>query len=272
MTPAGHGAWRGLLAALAWLLPLGAPHAAAQTTVATELASIGPGSYPAFLARPDAPPVEVAAFALETHAVTNAQYLAFVTAEPSWRRSSVARLFAEETYLSQWSGDVELGRAAADAPVTRVSWHAARAYCAWAGRRLPTEAEWEWAARADATRQDATSDPAFLARILDWYARPRGELPVAGTGEANVWGVRELHGVVWEWVEDFGASIVAADDRERDARTEDRVCGAGSIGGGDSRIYATFMRFAFRSSLAADFALANLGFRCAADAAPEGAR
>jgi formylglycine-generating enzyme required for sulfatase activity len=48
-------------------------------------------------------------------------------------------------------------------------------------------------------------------------------------------------------------------------RDERRVCGAGALSGGDPSEYATFMRFALRSSLRADFALPNLGFRCAAD-------
>lgn len=223
------------------------------------------GAYPDFLGGRDAGVIEVAAFLLDEHAVTNAQYLDFVRASPRWRRSAIPRLLAEATYLASWIDDEHPPREAMEAPVVSVSWHAARAYCRWAGRRLPTESEWEWAARADATRVDATSDPAYTARILDWYAHPRGGAVPVGALEANVWGVRDLHGVVWEWVEDFGSSMVASDDRERGGRFEDRVCGAGSIGAGDPAQYATFMRFAFRSSLRADFALSTLGFRCASD-------
>lgn len=235
----------------------------------TPLHTVGAGRFRAFLAAPRDPPVEVGRFALEEHAVTNAQFLAFVAATPRWRRGAVPRLLADATYLATWEGPLSLGTAPADAPVTHVSWHAARAYCAWRGRRLPTEAEWEWAARASATVADASADPAFVARILTWYARPHQALPPAGRGEPNLWGVRDLHGVVWEWVEDFGASMVASDDREREGRFVDRVCGAGSIGAGDPSDYATFMRYAFRSSLRASFTVSRLGFRCAADAPPE---
>ncbi len=246
--------------------------ALAQVRGQTPQHRVGAGSYRAFLSRPRDPPVQVAPFLLDEHAVTNAQYLAFVTATARWRRSSVPRLLAEPTYLSHWAGDLDLGTSAPQTPVTQVSWHAARAYCSWRGQRLPTEAEWEWAARASATAADAATDPVFVERILGWYARPRQTLPPAGRGEANVWGVRDLHGVVWEWVEDFGASMVASDDRERDGRFEDRVCGSGAIGAGDPSNYATFMRFAFRSSLRASFAMARLGFRCATDAPPEAPR
>jgi len=238
---------------------------------ATALHHVGPGRYPAFLARPSDPSVEVLPFELEEHAVTNAQFLAFVTASPRWRKGAVPRLLAEDNYLASWSAELQPAPGTAAQPVTHVSWHAARAYCAWRGRRLPTEAEWEWVARASATSADATADPAWVARILTWYARPHQALPNAGAGEASVWGVRDLHGVVWEWVEDFGASMVASDDRERDGRFVDRVCGAGSIGGGDPTNYATFMRYAFRSGRRAGFPGARAGFGGAA-AAPEATR
>lgn len=229
------------------------------------LVRVGAGELRSFLSRADQPPTRVEAFALEDRPVTRAQYREFVEAMPRWRRGAVPPILAEGRYLGSWQSELEPGPGAGELPVTEVSWHAARAYCRWRGRRLPTEAEWEWAARADATRADASGDPAHARRVLDWYARPRGALRASGSGEANVWGVRDLHGLVWEWVEDYGASIVAADDREREARDERRVCGAGSLSGGDPSEYATFMRYAFRSSLRANFSLPNLGFRCAAD-------
>lgn len=237
---------------------------------ATPMHTVGAGRYRAFLAGSGDPDLDVRAFQIEEHAVTNAQFLAFVAAHPAWRRGSTPRLLADEHYLANWSGPLALGEARAEAPVTQVSWHAARAYCRWRERRLPTEAEWEWVARASESSEDASADPAFTARILRWYAQPRALLPDAGAGEPNVWGVRDLHGVVWEWVEDFGAAMVASDDREREGgRNVDRVCGAGSIGAGDPTDYATFMRFAFRSSLRANYTTSRLGFRCAADL-PEG--
>jgi formylglycine-generating enzyme required for sulfatase activity len=128
--------------------------------------------------------------------------------------------------------------------------------------RLPTEAEWELAARADASEPDAHRAPTFVARILEFYTRPHGALADAGGGEPNVWGIRDLHGLVWEWVDDFDASMVSADDRARGDARSARYCGGASLGAEDVADYAAFMRYAFRSSLRASYAVHNLGFRC----------
>ena len=97
----------------------------------------------------------VAPYQLDVRQVTNAEFLAFVTAHPEWRRSRVNRLFADQGYLTNWAGDTELGPAAPpDSPVVYVSWHAARAFLKSVGKRLPTVDEWEFAARADAEKPD----------------------------------------------------------------------------------------------------------------------
>jgi formylglycine-generating enzyme required for sulfatase activity len=116
----------------------------------TPMRPIPAGTYePLLRTTKDPAKIAVPAFLLDERPVTNAEYLAFVTANPKWRRSQVARLFADESYLQHWSGDLEPGPAAPPgAPVVRVSWFAARAYARWAGKRLPTTAEWELTAAA----------------------------------------------------------------------------------------------------------------------------
>ncbi|MBX3247832.1 MAG: formylglycine-generating enzyme family protein [Myxococcales bacterium] len=237
----------------------------AQESARTPLAQIdGDVLFPFYgRGREESQAVRVQRFALEVTPVTNAQFLDFVRRSERWQRSKAPRLFADETYLSHWDGDRELGDARPQQPVTHVSWFAARAYCESIGRRLPTEHEWELAARADATRRDAGRDPAFVRQILQWYSRPRGELPDVGSREPNVYGVRDLHGVVWEWILDFNAAMITADDRQRDDAQSARFCGGGSFDVQDSADYAAFMRYAFRSSLRASYAVPNLGFRCA---------
>ncbi len=226
------------------------------------------GTYkPVFPPSPEEAEIPVATFLLDERPVTNAEYLAFVKAHPRWRRDRIARLFAGAGYLGHWASPLALGkRAPADAPVVQVSWFAAKAYCEARGMRLPTENEWEHAATASAEVKDARQDPAFVARLLAWYGQPNPKvLPVAGRGEPNLYGVRDLHGLVWEWVGDFNSTLVSSDSRESGDPDKSRFCGAGALTAADKGDYATFMRVAFRSSLKAPYTTGNLGFRCARD-------
>jgi formylglycine-generating enzyme required for sulfatase activity len=170
----------------------------------------------------------------------------------------VKRIFADGSYLEQ------LANAKPNAPVTFVSWFAARAYCEDQGMRLPTLAEWEYMAAASEDKGDASRDPACLARILEWYSEPRSNKgpPPVGQKRANLYGVRDLHGLVWEWVEDFNSSLVTGEGRSDGSLNRELFCGSGSMSGGNKENYAAFMRFAFRSSLKGSSTAWNLGFRC----------
>ncbi|MFP5373352.1 MAG: formylglycine-generating enzyme family protein [Gammaproteobacteria bacterium] len=209
----------------------------------------------------------VAPFALMRRPVTNGEFLAFVRDNPRWRRDRVASVLAEERYLSQWAGPLELGASARpDQPVTWVSWFAADAYCQARGARLPTWTEWEYAAAADETRRDASRDRAFRERILSWYARPSDALlPRAGLQAPNAYGIQDLHGLVWEWTADYSALLVSSDNREQDGADRMKFCGAGALSMDDRENYAVLMRVAMLSSLDGADATANLGFRCARD-------
>jgi sulfatase modifying factor 1 len=218
--------------------------------------ALGPGVYrPTFPASPSETTVKVAKFWLDRDPVTNAQFLTFVNANPAWRRDRIASVRADAQYLAHWSAPDALGDAPPNAPVVNVSWFAARAYCAAQRGRLPVEAEWEFAAQGDRATQ---------AQILAWYAeKTPARLPDVGR-RTSPSGVRDLHGLVWEWIEDFNAALVTADSRS----TGDMFCGGAAARSQDPTAYATFMRLAFRSSLEARFTTPTLGFRCAYDKDP----
>ncbi len=209
----------------------------------------------------------VAAFYLDETPVTNAEYLAFVRANPMWRRSRARRLFADEGYLAHWRDDLDAGGgAAAHRPVVNVSWFAAQAYARWAGRRLPTTAEWEHAAAAGLRGPDGRREADYTQRIRAMSSRPTpAVLPDVGRTPANYWGVRDLCGLVFEWTADFNASMVTADSRRSGDANSGAFCGAGAVGAGDFEDYAAFLRYGYRGGLQGRYTVPNLGFRTARD-------
>ncbi len=220
---------------------------------------------PLFRSLTDAPEVKVAPFLLDKYPVTNEQFLEFVKVNPRWRRSEVKRLFADESYLKGWAGDLELGtNASPRAPVTFVSWFAAKSYAQWKGKRLPTVAEWEFAAGASRTQLNGEKDPEFRKEMAEWYSTlSAARLPSVGSRSPNFWGVHDLHGLVWEWVSDFSTAMVTGDARGDTGLDRQLFCGSASVGARDPSNYFAFMRYGFRSSLKAEYCVHNLGFRCA---------
>ena len=207
-------------------------------------------------------PIAVTAFSIRVMPVTVGEFLQFTKTHPKWSRDDVPAVFADHSYLRTYVGRPMTPQLAAQ-PVTSVSWFAAAAYCESEGARLPTWYEWEYVAAADATRSDARKDASWRAQILGWYARPASvELPAVGTG-LNYYGARDMHGLIWEWVDDFNALLVSADSRNQGDPDQLQYCGAGAISLQDRENFAILMRVALLSSLKGADATNSLGFRCA---------
>jgi formylglycine-generating enzyme required for sulfatase activity len=239
----------------------------AGACAAAERLPIGPAELDSVLSTgAGQPPVHVNRFVLDRLPVTNGEFLLFVRTHPQWQRGHAPTLFADDDYLSHWAGPDALGAATqADQPVTRVSWFAARAYCEAAGGRLPDWQEWELAAAASEHLEDARKDPAWRERILDWYSQPASKpLARVGLGPPDTHGVQDLHGLVWEWVEDFNSLIVSGDSRNQGDPDKLKFCGAGALSLQGRDNFAILMRIAFLSSLEARSSARSLGFRCAA--------
>ncbi len=119
-------------------------------------------------------PVTVSPFRMLAHAVTNREFRKLVP---------------------EHSGDDDL-------PAVRVSWHRAYAYAAWLGGRLPTEAEWEYAARAGCSHEycDRHSNETTLEKV-GWNSGKKLH-PVMQL-EPNPWGLYDMYGNAWEWVADW---------------------------------------------------------------------
>jgi formylglycine-generating enzyme required for sulfatase activity len=204
-------------------------------------------------APPDEQPLHrcsVDAFELTTTPVTNAQYAAFVHA--TGRAAPI-----------HWDGDaVPVGRERH--PVTYVDWHDAAAFCTWAGARLPTEAEWEKAARSDDGRIYPWGDesPNETRTHAAQGLKRGGTAPVGTTPDgASPYGVLDMAGNVWEWVSSAYRPYPydAADGREDPTTDVSRALRGGSF----ASLTASHLRCARRSASRPGRRSAHIGFRAA---------
>ncbi len=217
--------------------------------------------------------IAVESFWMDSRPVTNGEFLEFVRTNPQWLRSQIKPIFADETYLRHWASDLDLGPQSEmleNLPVVNISWFAARAYAHWVGKRLPTVAEWEMVGLASESQKDGRDEEGYYERILEWYGKPTLPWSKWDTDHfKNAYNIYAMHGLIWEWVDDFNTALVTGESRGDVELERNLFCGSGSQGSSDFKDYAAFMRFGFRSSLSADYAVATLGFRCVVDVEPQ---
>ena len=139
--------------------------------------------------------VYVDAFYMDAYEVTNAQYKKFVDAKPQWGKDNIPSRYHDGNYLKHWSGNgYPSGKG--NHPVTYVSWYAAMAYAQWAGKRLPTEAEWEKAARGGLSGKKYPWGDSINPSKANYDVE--GTTTV-GRYAPNLYGLYDMAGNVWEW-------------------------------------------------------------------------
>ena len=224
--------------------------------------------------------VSLDAFWLDRTEVTNAQFAVFLNDQGNQTEGGGLWLdLEEERCLIERAGDEYRPKSGfGDHPVVEVSWYGASAYCQWAGGRLPTEAEWEHAARGpdasvypwgddfDCSRGNFDDETQATDRVVPGGTGCDGRdktAPVGGFPTGVSWcGARDMAGNVWEWVRDWhGDDYYGRSPSENPAGPldgETRVLRGGSYDSGPD-----FVRSAVRGSYDPVGVGANIGFRCA---------
>jgi formylglycine-generating enzyme required for sulfatase activity len=222
--------------------------------------------------------VTLSAFRMSKYETTNAQYAAFLNT----RNIGSDGLYALGDFPTQalidinntvgiyWTGtqwQPDAGKE--NFPVVNVTWYGATEFATYAGGRLPTEAEWEYACRANTTTAFSTGDC-----LNNMQANYRWDFPLTGctnTSTAypnqtqavnsyspNAFGLYNMHGNVWEWCSDWfaGLSETAQTNPTGPSTGDTRIIRGGAWVG-----YAVHCRSAFRASYSPNSYINDIGFR-----------
>ena len=212
----------------------------------------------------------VGRFFIDKTEVTNEMFKRFTNKYPEWRKDKIASELHNGKYLQDWTdGTYPAGHD--DYPVTFVSWYAAAAYCMSQGKRLPTEPEWEYAARGGLDdKQFPWGDEMPDKTRANYSATSLGGPTSVASYPANGYGLFDMAGNVWEYLADPWQKYPGNDDidplrvfkgREYLFVKTRRALRGGSFGGA-----AVNLRVTYRDSHAPENAVEHVGFRCAMSA------
>jgi len=196
--------------------------------------------------------VYIDSFYMDKYEVTNAQYLKF----------------CEETgrQLPEFWGSKEFhnGPDFPNHSVVGISWRDAEAYAEWAGKRLPTEAEWEYAARGGLTGMNYPNGDELDSTLANYSLAGVDATAAVGNYPPNGYGLHDMAGNVWEWVADYyDEDYYKTSPSKNPAGPEDRrfkVIRGGSwhSGPGCNKVY-------YRNALPPNWVDFAVGFRCVKD-------
>lgn len=186
-------------------------------------------------------------FYLGKYEVTNAQYDSFLQAKGRETRIKISSMEQR--------------------PAASLSWHDAVAFADWAGLRLPTEAEWEYACRAGSTSPLCYGSGEEELGNYAWYDKNSGrESSLVGKKSPNSWGFYDMHGNVWEWCQDEFQKDYRNAPSDGSAFMQSDVSGNRAIRGGSAQLPSSECRSACRRGLPPDSQGSDIGLRLAIDA------
>ena len=223
-------------------------------------------------AKPDEAPIQAVhldAYYIDKYPVTNAEYGEFIAA-------------TNHPPPRHWDGGV-YPAFLSNHPVVYVTWHDAQAYAQWAGKRLPTEAEWEKAARGVDGRiypwgnefDSSKCSLSIMKRPL--FDQRAGSLSLivstaqvgSDSAGASPYGVSDVAGNVWEWTSDWYLPYVGNTSKNRDYGEKGKVIRGGSWLEGKDETLRVYTRCANRLHAPPNYKTNNIGFRCAKDISAE---
>jgi len=197
--------------------------------------------------------VNVDAFLMDKHEVTNGEYLKFC-------------LETSHKFPEFWnSNNFKSGEAYLTYPVIGISWADANKYAKWAGKRLPTEAEWEYAARGGLIDKDYPNGNRWIkVRAKQEPGSWKNLVDPVGKFESNGFGLYDMGGNVWEWVSDKYSldyyKVYETDNPSGPGEGENRIIRGGSWHSGPmcKKVY-------YRKGMPGNWCDFAIGFRCVKD-------
>jgi formylglycine-generating enzyme required for sulfatase activity len=212
--------------------------------------------------------VTVGDFRMDRYEVTNERFSQFTVTHPEWSRAQLPSEVHNGHYLDHWTdGGCPVGKT--NHPVVFVTWHSGEAFCRWAGGRLPSEAEWEYAARAGGDSEFPWGNGLPSAELANYSASGVGATKQVGSYPPNPLGLHDMAGNVWEFLLDAWESAYSAAELQLDpvaggtlpadirAVRGRRVIRGGSFGGAVANL-----RTRWRDSHEVSNAVGFVGFRC----------
>ena len=219
-------------------------------------------------------------FWIDRTEVTNEQFAAFLNARGNQTEAGLTWLNIddEECLVERVDGEYRPRSGYAAHPVVEVTWYGAADYCAWAGGRLPTESEWEYAASGPAGNVYPWGDAFDGVRLnlcdancsLNWFGGTEYDdgyshtAPVGSYEDGASWcGAQDLAGNVWEWVADWCGAYPAATQTNPTGPESWSGCVERVVRGGSWAVSREATRCATRIGLHPGYSDPTVGFRCA---------
>ena len=203
-------------------------------------------------------------YLISRYEITNAQYAVFLNqanVEQDGRKGRTSLIHIENKFCQIRYRDGRFRAKSGEGrhPVVEVTWNGAQAFCQWAGGRLPTEAEWEYAARGGQQAKPTLYSGSNQVDSVAWYDdNARGHTHVVGEKKPNELGLYDMSGNVWEWCFDWYSPYPKKTRKKpQGPRRGENVV----VRGGSWLYYDSFCRITNRASSAPTYAFNNYGFR-----------